>query len=94
MLARRNTGLLSPAKALRSKVPVYPPRKSTKAKVITAGDITIHAKGMSTKADMFTVTMLRGSLAGPCRRVSLMAAPTKSLMTVIRYGGYASSLGT
>lgn len=82
------------AKGLGTKVPVYPPRNSTKANVITAGDMTMHANGISTKASMFTVVILRGRLSEPCGRVSVIAAPSKRLMTVTRSGGYASSLGT
>lgn len=61
---------------------------------MTAGTIGRHAKGMSTNASSFSVVILRGRLSGPCRVVSVIAAPSKDLMTVMRYGGYASSLGT
>lgn len=93
-LARRNTGELSMSNRLGTNMPIYPPRNSTKANVITAGTMGRHANGMSTNASSFSVVILRGSLSGPCRVVSVIAAPSKDLMTVMRYGGYASSLGT
>ncbi len=93
-LAPRNTGGLSVSNRLGTKIPIYPPRNSTNANVMTAGTMGRHANGISTKASSFSVVMLRGSLSGPCRVVSVIAAPSNDLITVMRYGGYASSLGT
>lgn len=93
-LATTKTGGLSPDNLLRPNSLLTPDRNSTKANVITAGTIHGHANGVSTKASTFSVIILSRGLDRIRHSVSLIAAPSKTPITVIRAGGYSSSVGT